>query len=1309
MKICQGYRYAFPAFEIRRAGTLIVFALVWIVAGHSNPTLAAPSDVAVPAEASASSGLRTVAAIDGDFVTVVRQPRKIVDEAWIPPSSDLLRSVRLGGGKGHAIEGCEMIESGLPTRIATSRDDEFGAVIEVNGLEGGRICARKLDVGANLEWEARGASIRMDASANGEVIVGLEIIDERSARLHRYDAASGTIRWTRDVRDPAHSSLRPVAVSRDGKIAAALTKPTDSRGASARILFFDAGTGAPAGSLDLSAATDEASLALASNGSVVVVSTRRSTHVGDRETRTWRTGFHGVRGNVSTISREGDDLIVGGSELVAYAWTGTHYAERWRRANVGFSVSSLALSEDRGTLVAGWCRRDFRRNLVEVFDTHDSRPRLTLFDEETDSRDRLQERPSAIAVSHDGRRFAVGTWGSDSRPAKLRVFRREHPVPLAVVETPGSVLDVRLDPRGDDEWVATAGVSSRHANLPARRGLVVAVRVAPVSLQPGGSGGLASLRHDAASGLDEEDAPTARDGDRSFDVLMGNFSVGDTATGGVFGRVRDGSTSRPVDDVVIEALRDGAEPVASATTDADGIFRIRLPEGVYDLRARDAAGVFGASVLHDLPVFPFFDEEVNLELVRLDRMLIDRGFDPSDFVDADGDLLPDAVEWPAGLAADNGDTDHDGIRDGIEAWIGSDPFVEEAGSLEALVVLEPVDGDLLPMPDGAVPIPLRLENTPGATGYRLELYTNVHRRLVAEATLDFSADDVIIGEETWLRWVPPPIDAGSYELHVYALRLDEVVSLPATLRLEFTGIAAHPYEIETDIRSSGDVLATSIVVRSGVTWTVPAGEHLRLVTRDDLVIEEGASIVSEVGDSADDRPAGTIDIRAGGEVRVAGLLATGNGAVGAPDTAGRSYARGEAGGDGGELRIAASGPILVTRTGRIVSGDGGDGGDATALGEDAGHAEAIGGDGGSGGNLCIFAPAVHVADRPGRIVVGHGGSGGDADALGGDTDDGFAFASEPQSAHASCGAGGDSGLAWLSHWDVRGDGLLLLDDESSAIQGGKAGEPGKSRLRVGAPLASTLEDIPFQDGREHVSSARAGGNGWRRAGAGCSSIARGTVGVGSGNGGGAVALGGRGGDLLRMGLGYRGLQSFFAFRAIAGAGGGAVATGGRGGDDEIMGGFSHGGDTSAWGGVGGDGLAMLSPVHDIGGDGGSAESHGGRGGRGGSACNPPDRAGNGSDGGIAEAYGGTGGLATKLGGKGGSAIANGGAGGRGGDGVPPGHGGLGGGAQSEGGTGGLTGVPDRNLGEAAPSGDHESTPGAAGEDGNSCGSEGGRN
>jgi len=257
-----------------------------------------------------------------------------------------------------------------------------------------------------------------------------------------------------------------------------------------------------------------------------------------------------------------------------------------------------------------------------------------------------------------------------------------------------------------------------------------------------------------------------------------------------------------------------------------------------------------------------------------------------------------------------------------------------------------------------------------------------------------------------------------------------------------------------------------------------------------------------------------------------------------------------AGGNGGELRIRATGNVNFSGTSsnptRILLADGGDGGDQVDIGDGPGvSASAIGGSGGKSGTFSGRANGnINIANAGGlEIVVGAGGDGGDATAVG---IDGLP-AEDGASATATGGDGGETPDAQLrGQGNVTGAGDITMS-------GGKGGE---ANANAGAGGDGTQADKDGGGGGAMVARSGTGGD------AGGADIRGGEGGNGwdgcSVNPPEAGGKGGKGGDATgELGLPGFGVNSGAGGTVTVGA---ATGDGGNGGDGDATG---LGGDAGA--------------------------------------------------------------------------------------------------------------------------------------------------
>ncbi len=179
--------------------------------------------------------------------------------------------------------------------------------------------------------------------------------------------------------------------------------------------------------------------------------------------------------------------------------------------------------------------------------------------------------------------------------------------------------------------------------------------------------------------------------------------------------------------------------------------------------------------------------------------------------------------------------------------------------------------------------------------------------------------------------------------------------------------------------------------------------------------------------------------------------------------------KGGPGGNGGQLRIRATGNInfqgTATSPTRILLADGGAGGAAVMVATaPGGSAQAVGGDGGDSGTLDVRAAGgINIANPGGlEIVVGRGGAGGGARAQGADgADAGAAAAQNGGDGIAQAGTGGSTPLAQLRARGVTGSANIVMTGGDAGLGGqavataGKGGD-GNEAFKDGAAGGTVL-------------------------------------------------------------------------------------------------------------------------------------------------------------------------------------------------------------------------------------------------------------
>ncbi len=216
------------------------------------------------------------------------------------------------------------------------------------------------------------------------------------------------------------------------------------------------------------------------------------------------------------------------------------------------------------------------------------------------------------------------------------------------------------------------------------------------------------------------------------------------------------------------------------------------------------------------------------------------------------------------------------------------------------------------------------------------------------------------------------------------------------------------------------------------------------------------------GDSAD------ILVTTTGDILVFGRIVTGNGGSGGDHSvltpAGiSSLAQAGSGGKSGDLDlISNTGSIRINVTALIRIGQGGAGGIATANTDpadpdtDGADAEAQGGPGGIGGSLTLTCPNGNLSIAPvtGIIQIGSAGGGGDSIALGGFGGDAFSgtIPGVGGGATAGGGHGGSSGTLMITSATFQGGTPTPSEARAELLDllsGGQGGAPGTDSAQAG--------------------------------------------------------------------------------------------------------------------------------------------------------------------------------------------------------------------------------------------------------------------
>lgn len=284
----------------------------------------------------------------------------------------------------------------------------------------------------------------------------------RVAVVSRWRSGSTTPEWTWSFPGTT-SGLSRVGISADGtRIVAATLYPMEMR---LRLAVFQGSSGTPVYTGEITnfgvhlkgfeLSGDGNTLYLTSNGML----------------RIWNVNTHAttyqvvLSGMFDSHALSADGRVFAWGEFNRYHVyernsSGTYTRTHTRELPGSIVCDRLALSANGATLAAGWHYYD--TNLRVRIEAMDVASKAITMSEEAEGTGTYQNIVSAVSVSDDGQRFAVGLWGDQGNLVpEVRIYRRNQNVPVALHNLTGSAYDVEMS--GDGERIAVAWKPG-HAN-----------------------------------------------------------------------------------------------------------------------------------------------------------------------------------------------------------------------------------------------------------------------------------------------------------------------------------------------------------------------------------------------------------------------------------------------------------------------------------------------------------------------------------------------------------------------------------------------------------------------------------------------------------------------------------------------------------------------------------------------------------------------------------------------------------------------------------------------------------------------------
>ena len=259
------------------------------------------------------------------------------------------------------------------------------------------------------------------------------------------------------------------AVCADGSISAVAT----TAGTSGKLFIFDA-IGDTIRTIDFSPNNGVQGIDMANDGSVICLTTYSAIYVYNLD-GTRRDSIYNYGQTAAAMSGDGKYLARGDftSQVYLFRWSGSSYVQMWQHATGHPWVTSVAISDDGSTIMAGTYQYSpANAGKVLMFDSSSSTPLW----EYTDYGDYV----CTCALAADGSRGVAGSWGQygGTFGDVLTVFEKASPNAvfklLDDIDEPGSIFFVDIS---RDGGFVTAGGKAVHAREMGNGGEVYAIRI----------------------------------------------------------------------------------------------------------------------------------------------------------------------------------------------------------------------------------------------------------------------------------------------------------------------------------------------------------------------------------------------------------------------------------------------------------------------------------------------------------------------------------------------------------------------------------------------------------------------------------------------------------------------------------------------------------------------------------------------------------------------------------------------------------------------------------------------------------------
>ncbi len=287
---------------------------------------------------------------------------------------------------------------------------------------------------------------------------------QASVVLRKYTSLSPVPDWTYgwDFAGTAH-----VGISRDGQtIVAAVGNGVNG---TADVVVFTPASNVPVSytPIAIGANNDIRGFDLSADGSTLYVSSSGSPTAYIFDVATASVVFSqniGASFDSHAISGDGKVFAFGNfGSMSVYEKTGTFYTNTHTQIVGGPCYCAMIdISDDGSTIASGYTFYGTGYQTVQIFALDVPTKGTTMTDTVSISNPNVQNIVSALSISANGQRFAVGLWGDGAGPvAEARFYARNQNAAIGTVNLPGSVFGIQISADGNK---MVSGSKAVHAN-----------------------------------------------------------------------------------------------------------------------------------------------------------------------------------------------------------------------------------------------------------------------------------------------------------------------------------------------------------------------------------------------------------------------------------------------------------------------------------------------------------------------------------------------------------------------------------------------------------------------------------------------------------------------------------------------------------------------------------------------------------------------------------------------------------------------------------------------------------------------------